>query len=160
MTGGLRATWKQFSEGVAALSFAVLFFAFIVQVVSRYVFGAPVAWTLELCAISYVWVVFWTCGILLNERQHIVFDVLYHWFKPATRRWIAIFNTASLGLVFLVAVPAVLDYIQFSARRSTMLLHVRLDLVYSCFAIFMIAVVVGAATRLRRLVGTAWREAL
>ena len=68
-----RNLWTQVAEGVAALSFAVMFFAFIVQVASRYIFNAPVAWTLELCAIAYVWVVFWTCGILVPERQQIVF---------------------------------------------------------------------------------------
>jgi hypothetical protein len=41
-----------------------------------------------------------------------------------------------------------------------MLLHVRMDLVYSCFAIFMIAVVVGAAIRVRRLLGAQWQKAL
>ena len=156
----LIAGWRQFAEGVAALSFAVMFFAFIVQVVSRYVFNAPVAWTLELCSISYVWVVFWTCDILVSERQQIVFDVLYNWFRPGLRRWIGIFNTACLGLVFLAALPGVLDYVRFLGRRSTMLLHLRMDLVYSCFAIFMIAVVVGAAIRLRRLAGPEWQQAL
>lgn len=156
----LLAGWRKFAESVAALSFAVMFFAFIVQVVSRYVFNAPVAWTLELCAISYVWVVFWTCDILVSERQQIVFDVIYNWFKPGPRRWLAIFNTASLGLVFLAALPGVFDYVRYLGRRSSMLLHVRMDLVYSCFAIFMIAVVVGAAIRVRRLAGPQWRQAL
>jgi TRAP-type C4-dicarboxylate transport system permease small subunit len=156
----LRSVWKTFAEGVAATAFAVMFFAFIVQVVSRYVFNAPISWTLELCSISYVWVVFWTCDILVSERQQILFDVFYNWFRPGPRRWIAIFNTGSLALIFLAAVPGVLDYIRFLGRRTTMLLHLRMDLVYSCFAIFMIAVVVGAAIRLRRLAGREWERAL
>lgn len=137
-----------------------MFFAFIVQVISRYVFNAPVAWTLELCAIAYVWVVFWSCAILVPERQQIVFDVIYNWFRPGPRRWLAIFNTASLGLVFLAALPGVFDYILYLGKRTTMLLHVRMDLVYSCFAIFLIAVVVGAAIRVRRLFGAEWQKSL
>jgi TRAP-type C4-dicarboxylate transport system permease small subunit len=156
----LRHIWRRFAEGVAAISFAVLFSAFILQVVSRYVFNSPIAWTLELCAISYVWVVFWTCGILVSERQQIVFDVIYNWFKPGPRRWLAIFNTACLGLVFLAALPGVVDYILYLGRRRTMLLHIRMDLVYSCFAIFLIAVVVGAAIRIRRLLGNEWQKTL
>jgi TRAP-type C4-dicarboxylate transport system permease small subunit len=156
----LQTLWTQVAEGVAALSFAVMFFAFIVQVISRYVFNAPVAWTLELCAIAYVWVVFWSCGILVPERQQIVFDVIYNWFKPGPRRWLAIFNTACLGLAFLAALPGVIDYLLFLGRRTTMLLHVRMDLVYSCFAIFLIAVVVGAAIRIRRLLGAEWQKSL
>jgi TRAP-type C4-dicarboxylate transport system permease small subunit len=155
-----RRIWRQFAEGVAALSFAVMFFAFILQVISRYVFNAPIAWTLELCSIGYIWVVFWTCDILVSERQQIVFDVIYNWFKPGPRRWLALFNTGCLGLVFLAAIPGVLDYIRFLGRRSTMLLHVRMDLTYSCFAIFMIAVVVGAAIRIRRLLGARWQQSL
>lgn len=156
----VRLIWLNLAEGVAAISFAVMFFAFILQVVSRYVFNAPIAWTLELCSIGYVWVVFWTCGILVPERQQIVFDVIFNWFKPGPRRWLAIFNTACLGLVFLAAIPGVLDYILYLGKRSTMLLHVRMDLVYSCFAIFMIAVVVGAAIRIRRLSGAGWQQSL
>lgn len=156
----LRHGWQVFAEGVAALSFAVMFFAFILQVVSRYILNAPIAWTLELCAISYVWTVFWSCNILVPDRQQIVFDVLYNLFRPRARRWVAIFITASMGLLFLAAIPGVLDYIGFLGRRTTMLLHVRMDLVYSCFAIFMIAVVVGAAIRLRRLAGREWEKAL
>lgn len=156
----LRLIWRQFAEGVAAISFAAMFFAFILQVVSRYVFNSPIAWTLELCSIGYIWVVFWACGILVSERQQIVFDVIYNWFKPGPRRWLAIFNTACLGLVFLAAIPGVVDYILFLGRRSTMLLKVRMDLTYSCFAIFMIAVVVGAAIRTRRLLGAQWQQSL
>ena len=66
MLDRLRNLWTQVAEGVAAISFAVMFFAFIVQVISRYVFNAPVAWTLELCAIAYVWVVFWSSDILVR----------------------------------------------------------------------------------------------
>ena len=143
---------------MAALAFATLFFAFIVQVISRYILNAPVSWTLELCAIAYVWVVFWAAGVLVPERRHIAFDVLYHWFPPQTRRWVAAFLTASLGLVYLAALPGVLDYIRFLSRRSTMLLHLRMDLVYACFAIFLVAVILGAAHRLRGLAGARWRH--
>ena len=81
-------------RGWRRLAFAILFFAFMVQIVSRYVFNTPVSWSLELCSIAYVWVVFWSAGILVPERQHIAFDVLYHWFPPRARRWVAVFLTA------------------------------------------------------------------
>ena len=94
---GCGRIWRHLAEGVAALAFAILFFAFIVQVVSRYLLNAPVAWTLELCAIAYVWVVFWSAGVLVPERRHIAFDILYQLVPPRGRRWLAIFLTACLG---------------------------------------------------------------
>ena len=153
----LKVAWRHLAEGVAALAFATLFFAFIVQVASRYVFNAPVSWTLELCAIAYVWVVFWSAGVLVPERRHIAFDVLYHWLPPRVRRVVAIFLSACLAAVYLAALPGVLDYVRYLGRRSTMLLHVRMDLVYACFAIFLVAVILGALVRLRGLVGSRWR---
>ena len=58
----------------------------------------PVAWSLELCSIGYIWVVFWSCGILVSERRQIVFDLLYNMFPPRPRRVLAIVNTGTLGL--------------------------------------------------------------
>ena len=156
----LRGVWRHFAEGVAAAAFAILFSAFIVQVISRYVFNAPVSWTLELCAIAYVWVVFWSAGVLVPERRHIAFDVIYHWLPPGARRWLAMALTGCLGLVYLAALPGVIDYIRFLGRRSTMLLHVRMDFVYACFGLFMVAMIVGAALRLRSLATRRWRDAI
>ena len=138
--------------------FAAMFGAFMIQIVSRYVFDAPVSWSLEICSITYVWVVFWSCNLLLTERQHIVFDVLYQRLPPRWRRAAAIAITASLGLIFLAALPTILDYIAFLGRRKTMILRIPFDYVYACFGIFMLAVVASAAWRLRRLLGASWQK--
>jgi TRAP-type C4-dicarboxylate transport system permease small subunit len=96
----------------------------------------------------------------VHERQHIIFDVLYVKFPPRWRRVVGIVNTATLGLIFLAALPTTLEYVHFLTRRKTMILKLPFDIVYSCFAIFMIAVVIGAALRLRRLLGRSWRQHL
>lgn len=152
--------WTRFSEWVAAALFALMFVGFLIQIVSRYVLNMPVAWSLELCSIGYVWVVFWSCNTLAGERQQIVFDLLYNKFPPGKRRVLAIVNTATLGLIFLAAMPGVVDYVTFLARRFSMLLRIRMDLVYSCFVVFMLAVIVGAAIRIWRLSGRSWEKYL
>jgi TRAP-type C4-dicarboxylate transport system permease small subunit len=152
--------WNSFAEYVAAAFFAVMFVTFIAQVFSRYVFDIPLSWTLEICSIAYIWVIFWSCDILLRERQHIIFDVLYLKFPPRPRRWVAIANTGAVLVLFALALPGTLDYITFLARKHTMVLHVRFDVVYACFGIFMIAAIVGAAFRLRRLLGSSWQSHL
>ncbi|HSI40145.1 MAG TPA: TRAP transporter small permease subunit [Xanthobacteraceae bacterium] len=152
--------WKRFCEHLAAALFAAMFIGFVIQIVSRYVFNSPVSWSLEVCSIAYVWVVFWSCDLLVSERKQIVFDLLYNAFPPPARRVLAIVLTGTLGLVFLAALPGVVDYVMFIARRSSMLLRVRMDLVYSCFVIFMVAVVVNAAVRIWRLLGRSWKDHL
>jgi TRAP-type C4-dicarboxylate transport system permease small subunit len=148
------------AEWAAAAMFAAMFGAFVIQIVSRYVLNLPVSWSLEICSIAYVWVVFWSSNILLSERQHIIFDVLYVKMTPRLRRAVAIANTAALGGLFLVALPGTLDYIAFLARRKTMILHVPMHLVYSVFGIFMVAVICGGVVRLVRLSRRSWHEHL
>jgi|SRR5215216_1739705 TRAP-type C4-dicarboxylate transport system permease small subunit len=152
--------WKRFAELFAAAMFATMFASFLAQIVSRYVFDAPLSWTLEVCSIAYIWVIFWSCDILHSERQHIIFDVLYQKFPPTPRRFVAIANTTVLGLTFLAALPGTLEYIAFLGRRHTMILHAPFDIVYSCFGIFMIAVIAGAILRLRRLLSPSWKTQL
>ena len=160
MKAKLLLGWKHGTEGAAAAAFALMFAAFIIQIASRYVFNAPVAWSLELCSIAYVWVVFWSCGLLVRERQQIVFDVIYQAVKPRPRRWLAIANTSALGLVFLAALPGTLDYVWFLRRRESMMLQVPMPIVYACFVIFLAAVVVGSALRLKLLFSASWRQHL
>lgn len=157
---GWRGHWIRFCEGMAAFFFALMFAGFMIQIVSRYVLNMPVAWSLEICSIAYVWVVFWSAGMLAGERRQIRFDLLYNLFPPRARRVLAIVITGTLGVIFLAALPGVVDYVMFLGRRTSMLLKIRMDLVYSCFVIFMIAVIVGAALRIRRLWGPHWRDEL
>jgi len=156
----LRARLHRTAELISAAAFAAMFGAFMIQIVSRYVFNAPVSWSLEICSIGYIWIVFFTSNVLLTERQHIVFDVLYHKFPLRQRRALAIFLTATLGIVFLAALPTTLEYLSFLDRRKTMILRLPMDIVYSCFGIFMSAVVVGAAVRIKRLFGADWQKHL
>jgi len=158
--GALVVLWKRFAESVTVIAFVAMFSSFIVQIVSRYVFDAPVAWSLEVCLIAYVWVVFWTCDILIKSQQQIVFDVLYNMAKPSRKRWLAIATSGSLAVVFLLALPGTADYIHFLARRKSMLLHVPMQLVFGCFLIFTIAVVIRALVRLWHLSRPGWERYL
>ena len=56
------------------------------------------------------------------------------------------------------ALPGSLDYILFLNRERTPVLDLRLDFVYSCFGLFLIAVVVRSAWAAIGLVGPRWRS--
>ena len=152
--------WKRFAESVSVVAFAAMFAGFVIGVGGRYLFNEPVAWSNELCAIGFVWIVFWTSDILLKERQHIVFDVLYHAFPPRVRRGLALFITLSLAILFLAALPGVLDYTWFTRTRYSNLLRVPMILVFGCFAIFVLAVIVNSVIRVVQLLRPGWEEHL
>jgi TRAP-type C4-dicarboxylate transport system permease small subunit len=137
-----------------------MFFGFVAGITARYVFDAPLSWANELCVIAFVWVTFWTSDILLKEREHIVFDVLYNLMPPTIRRIVAIFITLSLAAVFLAALPGTFNYIEFLHTRHSTQLQVPMQLVFGCFLVFVIAVVISAVRRLWQLLRCDWQRRL
>ena len=156
--GSLTGRLRRGAELAAAAIFAVMFAAFVVQVVSRYVFDDPVTWSLEICSIAYVWIVFFTSATILTPRQHITFDLLYAAMSPQWKRRFAIFTTASLLAIFTVCLPTTIGYVLFTAQYHTLILHIRMDIIYSCFALFMIGTIVGSGLRLHRLLSRDWHS--
>jgi TRAP-type C4-dicarboxylate transport system permease small subunit len=141
------------AELAAAAMFAIMFAAFLVGVVSRYVFNDPVSWSIEVCSIAYVWIVFFSGATIVPMSQHITFDMLYKAARPGVRRAFAIVSAASIGLVFLAGLPTTLEYIGFVGQKRTLMLHIPLSYVYSCFGIFMVAAIIRSALVLRTLLG-------
>ncbi len=154
----LRRRLRFLAELVAALLFTAMFCAFLLQVFTRYVLNDPVTWTQELVVVVYLWVVFWCGAFLLRERDHITFDMLFVSLPLPARRRLAIVMTALVGVAFVAALPKNVDYIAFMRIEKTAILRLRVDLLYSIFALFMAAVAAAAAWRLVRLLGPAWRD--
>ena len=138
--------------------FATMFGAFLVGVVSRYVFNNQVSWSIEVCSIAYVWIVFFSGATIVPMRQHITFDMVYNAVSPSVRRVFAIVSSVSILLIFVAGLPTTLEYIGFVGRKRTLMLHIPLSYVYSCFAIFMVAAIVRAALTLRTLLGRDWQS--
>ena len=110
-------------EVVCALLFAAMFVSFLIGVFTRYVLNNPVSWTIEVCSISYVWIVFAAAATIVRERQHIRFDMLYGAARPGTRRVFAVISQASLLAVFLIGLPTTLGYLQSVGGKRTMMLR-------------------------------------
>lgn len=130
------------TEDVAVALLAAMFIAFMFQIGSRYVFNAPMDWTLEACLTTWLWGVFWGCAFLLRDRDHVKFDVLYNLAPAGGRRVMALLSAGAIAVAFAAALPATLDYIAFYKIKSSMVLGWRLDYVFSVYGIFAVAVIV------------------
>lgn len=156
----LKARLRRAAELLAAAMFAVMFGAFLVQVFTRYVLDDPASWTLEVCAIAYVWIVFFASAVIVDQRQHITFDMLYKSVGASRRRVFAVVSAAVIMVMFAIGLPGTFDYIAFMAKKHSLILHIRMDLLYSCFGLFAVAAIVASAVRLRRLLGRNWKSEL
>ncbi len=130
------------AENVLALMLAVMFAAFILQIVFRYLIGLPIGWTHELSVILWVWLVLWGAAFVISEREEIRFDIVYGTVGPGPRRIMALISALVLIALYLVSLPAVVDYVTFMKVEKTAYLKIRFDLLFSIYVVFVIAVVI------------------
>lgn len=149
-----------FAEAMGAFLLLAMFAAFLLQVFARYVLNDPIGWTQEFVLIAYIWIVFWCAAFLLRERDHITFDMVFTSLPLGARRIMAVVLTVLIGAAFASALPATVDYIAFMKIEKSPILRIRFDILYSIFALFMIAVVVASILRIKRLAGRNWQEEL
>jgi len=135
------------TENVAAALLAVMFVSFMLGIISRYVFNNPLGWTLELCLTMWLWLVFWGAAFNLRDIDHIRFDMLYIEVNKRTRRVFALVSAVAIIAGLLAALPATLDYITFYKIKKSATMRIRLDVVFSVYGIFVVAVVTRYALR-------------
>lgn len=110
-----------------------MFLALVLQVVFRFAFGKPAAWTEELATIAYVWVICWGCAFTVPLAAHVAVDLVVPGFAPPVRRVLYALGLAALGGCFLWALPGIADYLRFMLRERTPVLDVPFGIVYSVF---------------------------
>jgi TRAP-type C4-dicarboxylate transport system permease small subunit len=138
------------ANAVATAMAVVVFVIFMVKIVCRYAFDIQLAWADEVCAILFVWIIFWTNATLIPNRQQISFNLVLHTLPPRGQRVVAVLRTLIVGGLFAAALPASISYIRFLWREHTPVLQLPLDWVYSCFALFMIGVILRSVVALFR----------
>lgn len=158
--GGLAAPsrLRRLAELVPALMFALVFLIFNYKIVTRYLEHDEAAWADEVSVILFIWIIFWANAFVVRDKEQITFDLVYRPLPDRWKRWMALARLALVGGVFAWALPGSLDYIAFLWRERTPVLNLRLDLIYSCFGLFLVAVVLRSLWLGFRLLGPRWRS--
>ena len=132
-TADLAARLARCADFIGAGIFAVLFLSLVVQVVRRFVFDTPAAWTEELATIAFVWVIFWGTAFSVPLQTHVAVDFVVPGFAPRVQRVLYALGLAALGGCFLWALPGSADYLRFMLRERTPVLDWPLGAVYCVF---------------------------
>ena len=123
----------------------------------RYLLDDPLYWSDELAMVAFVWATFWTDALVTRERDHVAFDILWDASGPVARRWTGFAQCVLFAALFAAALPAVVDYVLFLRLERSSALEWRLDLIFSCFVLYMASVVARLLVKLARLCGPGWR---
>ncbi|MEK9968208.1 MAG: TRAP transporter small permease subunit [Ferrovibrio sp.] len=129
-------------ENLLAAMLAVMFFAFILQIIFRYILNLPIGWTNELSSILWLWLVLFGAAFVLREEEEIRFDLIYAAAGPGMRRAMMLVAGGSLLLLYGASLPAVADYVAFMKVEKSAYMKIRFDWLFSIYVIFVVAVLV------------------
>lgn len=139
------------AEDVLVLLAAAMFFAFLVQIGTRYILNDPAAWPHEVIVITWLWLIFWGAAFFLKDKDHVKFDVLYNMGSPRARRIMSLMVAAAFAIVFALSVPATWDFVSFKGIRGTDHFGIPLSYVFSVYLVFLAGTIIIYATRAWRL---------
>jgi TRAP-type C4-dicarboxylate transport system permease small subunit len=149
---------RQVADCVACTMFAAVFLIFNYKIFTRYFEHDEAVWADEVLVVLFVWIIFWANAFLVRDKEQITFDLIYRLLPPRAQRTVALARVILIGGIFAWALPGSLDYIRFLWREHTPVLNLPLDYVYSCFGLFLIAVIIRAILTAAKLAGPRWRN--
>jgi TRAP-type C4-dicarboxylate transport system permease small subunit len=137
------AAWlRRRAENIAAAMLAVMFIAFLVQIVFRYLLNFPIGWSSELTIIAWLWLVLWGAAFVVRESEEIRFDLILQGVGRRTRRVMGIATGIAIVILYAGSLPATVDYVRFMKVEKSAYLKIPFDWLYSIYVIFAVAVIV------------------
>ena len=137
------AAWlRRRAENIAAAMVAVMFAAFVVQIVFRYFLNFPVGWTSELSVVMWLWLVLWGAAFVVRESEEIRFDLLSELAGRRARIGMGIVAALALVVLYGASLEPSFDYVAFMKVEKSSYLKVRMDWLFSIYVVFLVAVIV------------------
>ncbi len=130
------------AENIVAGMLGIMFVAFLVQIVFRYFFNFPIGWTSELSVIAWLYMTLLGSAFWLKESDEIRFDLISGQLGPVGRRVIGLAVAVAAVVLFAMALPATVKYVAFMKVESSSYLKIRLDVLYSVYVVFAVALIV------------------
>ena len=147
------AAWlRRRAEDIAAAMVAVMFAAFVVQIVFRYFFNFPVGWTSELSVLMWLWLVLWGAAFVVREREEIRFDLVSEIAGRRARLGMGIIAAVALVVLYGASLKPSFDYVAFMKVEKSSYLKIRMDWLFSIYVVFLVAVIVRYLWLLSQLV--------
>ena len=115
--------------------FAVLTIAVFSQVVARYVFNQPPAWTEELARFCQVWIILLASSICLRKGSHLAVDYLGPALTPGARRAVGVFTGFLMAVYSAVVMIWGVRLVMIGFMQTSPAMQLNMGLVYLVFPI-------------------------
>ena len=125
--------------------------AVFLQIMTRYVFKAPLVWTEEVARFAFIWLAF--VGVAVTERQNAHFRVTFLVEKAPPRLRYAIWVLVELCILatLLLLFYQAVKYTEMGKHNISAVMQLRLNYIYVSLPVFVVLAIVN---RLRNAVRT------
>lgn len=143
MTNSRLLDWlRKRAEDVTVVLLLAMFLVFMLQIVSRYVLDLPIGWTHEISVILWIWLVLFGASFVVRDSEEMRFDLIYASVGARTRRAMALLTAVVLVVLFVLSMPATIDYVTFMKVEKSAYLGIRFDWLYAIYVVFAAAMIV------------------
>lgn len=130
--------------------FAVLTVAVFAQVVARYVFNQPPAWTEEVARFCQVWIILLASSVCIRKGSHLAVDYLGPALPPGVRRTVALLMGALMVLYSAVVVVWGSRLLLIGSMQTSPAMQLNMGWVYLVFPLAGSLMVLEAVLATRR----------
>ena len=109
--------------------------AVFAQVVARYVFNQPPAWTEELARFCQVWIILLASSICLRKGSHLAVDYLGPALGPRARFAVAVFRSGLMAIYSAVVVIWGVRLMMIGLVQTSPAMQLNMGLVYLVFPV-------------------------
>ena len=118
------------------IALAIIFVAFILNVISRYVFRSPINACYELCLAGLVWTLLLSAPYAVRTKTNVAFTLLYDKAGATTQLIMRLIGNAFLLFCLIKMFYPCLDWVLFMHRKRTSVLKIRYDILFFPFVVF------------------------
>lgn len=143
----MRSRLRNLAESISAALLLALFLTFLLQIFSRYVLSDPFGWTLELCLSLWIWVVFWGNAFIVDNKDHVRFDLIYQESPGRIRRLFGLVSAIAISIAMAISIYPTWDYIDFMQIQKSASLRIPFKTTFSVYLVFLVAVALSYGWR-------------
>lgn len=115
---------------VMVIWFAIVLLVMVCQVVCRYVFGAPLAWSEEFARYSFVWISYIGCAYCVGVNGHTSITALRDKMPERAQKIMMLAGNVIMVCVFLRIMPIATNYIVKNGKFLTSVMRIPFKYLY------------------------------
>jgi TRAP-type C4-dicarboxylate transport system permease small subunit len=126
---------RRLVEALVVFLFSTLTLAVFIQVVARYVFNNPPAWTEELARFCQVWIILLTSCICIRKGSHLAVDYLGPSLSPGTRKMVGLFIGSLIVVYSAIVTIWGIRLMAVGSMQLSPAMQINMAVVYAVFPI-------------------------